>query len=111
PTMILAPRAPSSNPACRAFKPPPTISTPSSAISPAARSLSTIGGLVGAGSRPAIDNTLVVVSPDQWTGREWLHWKQPGDFTVELLRQARATGDSNLIAYALGWQVCYATLV
>ena len=73
--------------------------------------LSTIGGLVGAGSRPAIDNTLVVVSPDQWTGREWLHWKQPGDFTVELLRQARATGDSNLIAYALGWQVCYATLV
>jgi hypothetical protein len=43
--------------------------------------LSTIGGLVGAGSRPAIDNTLVVVSPDQWTGREWLHWKQPGNFT------------------------------
>jgi hypothetical protein len=60
---------------------------------------------------PQIDNALDLIPPDQWTGRDWLHWKRPGDFAEALLTQAQSLNKDFLIAYALGWQVAYASLV
>jgi len=49
--------------------------------------------------------------PAYWTGREWLHWKEPGTFADALLSRAQADSDPRFISYALGWRVAYATLV
>jgi hypothetical protein len=60
---------------------------------------------------PVIDNKLGQAPPSLWTGRDWLHWKRPGDFAAKLLATAEANPDSPaFLAYALGWQVAYATL-
>ena len=71
--------------------------------------LQPIGGLIGTG--PLINSTQFQAEATGWTGREWLHWKRPGDFATALLSSARASGDPRFISYALGWQVAYATLV
>ena len=71
--------------------------------------LDSLGSLIGTG--PLINNRGNQFPPVTWTGREWLHWKRPGDFASRLLSDAQASGNSRFISYALGWQVAYATLV
>ena len=60
---------------------------------------------------PAINNTAVLESETFWTGRDWLHWKHTGDFAEALYTAARAQNDDRYLAYAVGWQVAFATLV
>ena len=60
---------------------------------------------------PSIDSIQFQSPPTSWTGREWLHWKEPGTFADKLLENAQNNGDPRFVSYALGWRVAYATLV
>jgi hypothetical protein len=73
--------------------------------------LGNIATLLGAQSMPRIDNTVQTAPPSAWTGRDFLHWKRTGEFTAALWADASKSGDPRFVAYALGWLVCYATLV
>ncbi|MGZ4766354.1 MAG: hypothetical protein ACXV6M_11920 [Ilumatobacteraceae bacterium] len=73
--------------------------------------LQQVGNSIGSGSRPRIDNPMSQAPPNSWTGRDYLHWKQTGEFAARLLHDARASHDDRFIAYALGWQVAFASLV
>jgi hypothetical protein len=70
-----------------------------------------IGDSIGKLSQPRIDNPLSHTPPNTWTGRDYLHWKATGEFASRLLRDARAAGDNRFVAYALGWQVAFASMV
>ncbi len=69
-----------------------------------------LGQLMGTASRPRIDDPMNLVPPGLWTGRDWLHGRSTGAFAATLRARATASGDGRFIAYALGWQVAYATL-
>ena len=69
-----------------------------------------LGNLTGVFSRPKINDSNQVVLEQLWSGRDWLHWKRTGKFATTLLEKARA-GAPHLQAYALGWQVAFATLL
>jgi hypothetical protein len=78
--------------------------------------LQPIAQLICPVSQPAIDNPMRLVPPEQWTGRDWLHWKHPGKFATKLRDDAMQwtkthPGDNRFFAYAVGWQVAYAALV
>ena len=62
-------------------------------------------------SSPKINNTSQLVPATFWAGRDWLHWKHTGDFAEALYTAARAQSDDRYLAYAVGWQVAFATLV
>ena len=62
-------------------------------------------------SGPKINNTKQLVPTAFWAGRDWLHWKHTGDFAEALYAAARAQNDNRYLAYAVGWQVAFATLV
>jgi hypothetical protein len=70
-----------------------------------------LGELMGTRSRPALVDPSNLIPEALWTGRDWLHWKQTGEFATELRARAEAAGDDAARAYALGWQVAYATLM
>lgn len=67
-----------------------------------------LGQLMGMASRPVIDDPNNLIPEALWTGRDWLSWKGTGEFASALMDAA--TNDSHR-AYALGWQVSYATLL
>jgi hypothetical protein len=69
-----------------------------------------LGQLMGSASRPRIDDTINLVPPGLWTGRDWLHWRSTGTFVAALRQRADGSGDERLIAYSRGWQVTYAAL-
>jgi hypothetical protein len=73
--------------------------------------LQTVGSSIGSLSRPRIDDPTRYIPPNTWTGRDYLHLKRTGDFATQLLQTARASGDERFVAYALGWQVAFASLV
>jgi hypothetical protein len=62
-------------------------------------------------SSPKINNTTQLVPDTFWAGRDWLHWKHTGDFAEALYTAARGQNDDRYLAYAVGWQVAFATLV
>ena len=68
--------------------------------------LSALGQLMGTASRPLINDPLNSIPETLWTGRDFLTWKRTGKFATALMR---AAGDDRQRAYALGWQVSYAT--
>lgn len=70
-----------------------------------------LGTLMGSASRPKINDENQVIPEQLWTGRDWLHWKGTGKFAAELLKKAEESGAAHLKAYALGWQVSFATLL
>lgn len=70
--------------------------------------LVSFGSLMGTASRPAINDPLNSVPAALWTGRDFLCWKKTGDFATALLNEA---GDDAQRAYAIGWQVSYATQI
>ncbi|RYZ42485.1 MAG: hypothetical protein EOO71_07635 [Myxococcaceae bacterium] len=73
--------------------------------------LADVGRKMGRNSKPPLLNPSTLIPPKQWNGRDWLHWKQPGNFASTLRARALASGDGRFMAYALGWTVAYATLV
>jgi len=73
--------------------------------------LAQIGNAIGPLSSPRINDPLNQVSPSRWTGRDYLHWKRTGDFAERLLSDAEGSGDDRFKAYALGWQVAFASLL
>jgi hypothetical protein len=75
------------------------------------KELEALGKAMGLHSRPGILNAVTKLAPNQWTGREWLHWKRPGAFAQALRQRAAQTNDPRFIAYALGWTVAYASLL
>ena len=60
---------------------------------------------------PVIDNVQHHSPPNLWSGRDYLHWKRTGDFAARLLTDAEHSGDDRFLAYALGWQVAFASLL
>ena len=64
-----------------------------------------------AGQGPIINDPNVLAPPNVFTGRDYLHWKQTGAFTNQLMADATASGDARFIAYAHGWQTALASLV
>ncbi|MGB6231360.1 MAG: hypothetical protein WBF53_14680, partial [Litorimonas sp.] len=70
--------------------------------------LAALGELMGTASRPVINDEVNAVPEALWTGRDFLSWKRTGDFATALME---AAGDDAQRAYALGWQVNYATQV
>jgi hypothetical protein len=73
--------------------------------------LQDIGKLLGSMSEPKIDwsMTPVVLPTTLWTGREWLHGKQTGEFAAHLFNSAG--DDPRFVAYAKGWSATYALLM
>jgi hypothetical protein len=68
--------------------------------------LTSFGQLMGSASRPVINDPLNLVPESLWTGRDYLTWKKTGKFATALMREAT---DDQQRAYAIGWQVAYAT--
>jgi hypothetical protein len=62
-------------------------------------------------SNPKINSATQLVPQSFWAGRDWLHWKHTGDFAEALYTAAKAQNDDRYLAYAVGWQVAFATLV
>src|SRR5437764_4703421 len=73
--------------------------------------LGQIANSLGPMSKPRIDDPLNLTPPNRWTGRDYLHWKHTGAFAARLVQDARASGDERFLAYALGWQTAFASLV
>jgi hypothetical protein len=56
-------------------------------------------------------NAPAVVPTSLWSGRDWLYWRHTGDFAEALYKAAQSQANDAYLAYAVGWQVAFATLV